>query len=62
MIRAMREQGLKGHVIQDAVVHHYCFNQSEGPIYKRHPLETITEYILKARQVDCPARKRPQAA
>lgn len=58
MIRAMHEHDLKGHVVQDAVVHHYCFNQSKEQIRELFPLHEVYEFILNAKGVDCPARKR----
>lgn len=62
MIRAMREQNLKGHVVQDAVVHHYCFNQSKAQIRELHPLHEVYEFILNSKGIDCPARKRLKVA
>lgn len=62
MVRAMREHNLKGHVVQDAVVHHYCFNQSKAEIRELHPLDTVYDYILNTKRIDCPARKRLKVA
>jgi len=52
MVFAMREQGLKGHVVQDAVVHHYCFNQSKAQIYELQPLRTIIHHLLETKRID----------
>lgn len=62
MVFAMREQGLKGHVVQDAVVHHYCFNQSKKQIHALHPLRTVIRHILDTKRVDWLAQRRKKVA
>lgn len=62
MMRAMHENNLKGHVVQDAVVHHYCFNRSEVDMREMHPMEKVQGHILDTKRIDCPARKRLKVA
>ena len=62
MMIAMHKNNLRGHVVRDAVVHHYCFNRSKIKMRELHPLQNVHDYILDTKRVDCPARKRLKAA
>jgi len=56
MNRVMNEHGMKGYVVQDAVVHHYCFNKLKEFMFRNYPLEIVREYVLKAGNCDAPGR------
>ncbi|WP_147821924.1 hypothetical protein [Salidesulfovibrio onnuriiensis] len=61
MNRVMNEHGMKGYVVQDAIVHHYCFNRLKEFMFYNYPLDRVREFVMNARNYDACGRLREKA-